>query len=226
MAIETPASQADINAEQEAQELIDRVMKQHLQGGGEVTPEQLAAFLRAEAANRSKEVQERVEAYIGTLTASVRTDVIKALEHGVGGQYDGTKTYMAAAVIVPVKGEKVEEQATEISNHEQYHKDHDHLADIKAAEDAVEDGGVAVIGGETFDDTEVVEPMTMERTGTEFVSGGYRDMHNRMGAALSRAKLGWSDLEKAIDARDLSIISDGTREKAKGVVEGQYALAA
>lgn len=168
---------------------------------------------RAEALEADE--RARVMTYISETRSALSNTVIADLPSGVGGLYDGNNVYVSTDNLKV--GDSVEEAARRIretSAHEAYHKTHAHTAPFKLGASA--QGSTAVtIGGEAFDDTRVVEALTVRETGNEFVSQGYVEHERRFFSALVRASLTIDDARKAVnEKKDLGLLDDVSREQA------------
>lgn len=219
---QAPEEAGAATAKERAMSIINGMLRQF---DGEVTPETIINELRAQMASEHEEVQSEITAYIGVMQASVKTDMVAAFEKGKGGEFDGSRTAIATSVLEH-NGDlaAVESIATEISNHENHHAENDHTADLKAAPEA-QGGAIAVINGEKFDDEGIIEPETLDATGTKHTSERYKGLKSRLEGALSATGQDMNDVTEAIEKKDMSLISDESRETRKKMEDAGVSLA-
>lgn len=172
-----------------------------------------------EAVERAK-----VDAYIEGVRSSIGDMLVQDLGDGIGGLYNGSQTIMAKdSLIVSGSIEETIARTEEIARHEDYHRDHDHTAAIAAGSSA-EGDAIVRVGGQQLDQETLIEGLTVARTGEEFVSGQYQRYKAELLAAIGAAGISLDDVEKAVDAKDLTLIDDADRGYAR-VEEDNYALA-
>ncbi len=189
---------------------------------GEVSPSALAAEIQRKAKHLEAEEQAKVQEHIAGVRNISRDAVIETLDPGVGGLYDGSISIAASTMKVDEGGDvsSTVAQMEETSRHEEYHKQHDHLAP-KIVGPSAGGGAVVTIGGKAFSDTALIEGLTVTRTGDQFVSDGYRQYKQDLLEATSAAGLSVGDVEAAVDEQDLSSIDDWTRFGIASALEGR-----
>lgn len=165
------------------------------------------------------EAEERalVQRYIVGIRPKIKDVLVKDLGETVGGQWDGSEVTMGKSVLYVYAGvERTIDNAEETWKHENYHAEHDHTAEMIAGSSAAGETVVA-IGGREFTDEALIEGITVAQTGHEFVSDEYRRFENDVHVAIAAAGIHISDVEEAIDAKDLTRIDDEDRKQRETV---------
>lgn len=166
-----------------------------------------------EEMNRRKEALEeaeaaKVDAYIQKVRPAVAGALVKDLEHGIGGLYDGSNVTIAQDMLMIHSSiQQTVDQLDETRRHEDYHKEHDHTAPMIPATEAPADY-VVTIGGRQFDETALKEGLTVSKTGDQFVSPEYVQYQHDLHAAMQAAGISIHDVEQAVDRKDLRDIDD------------------
>lgn len=179
---------------------------------GNDSAEQIIGELEHQQELMQKE-SETIQRYIDGIRPQVEGAVVEKLEQGVAGQYDGDNVTVAKrTLIVDGSVEETIDFASEVRRHENYHQEHDHTAAMQAADSASGDS-VVNIGGTDFNDIELIEGITVARTGEEFVSNEYRQYKADLLAAVGQAGIDLTVVEEAIGKKDLRLIDQAQREK-------------
>ena len=159
----------------------------------------------------AREHSETIQKYIDGVRPQIQGAVVEKMEPGVGGECDGSNVKLAKeTLVVDTSVDETIAFATEVREHEDYHLEHDHTAPMQKADSATGDS-VVQIGGADFTDTELIEGMTVARTGETFVSGEYKRYKADLLAAVGRAGINLDDVEKAIDQKDLRQIDQAQK---------------
>lgn len=147
----------------------------------------------------------KLRTFRNTFADRMHGAVLRSLDPGVTGQWNGSEISISPDAW-SVAGRSVGEaiaQGDETARHEQYHRTHGHTEAIKTIE------GVVHIGGEEFEEEEIVEAITVQNTGENYVCDMYRDYRRRFYAALSRSGQSASKGEAALNEyKDLTRIDD------------------
>jgi len=182
------------------------------EAGGALSPDELARRVQEHAEEAAGVNQGEVQQYISGLRELSHGAIIARLPAGVGGQYDGSGIEIADST-VEVSGSVGEtvDRMQEVMKHEAYHAMNNHLDPMKTAPDA---GHYAVvIGGEGFENTELIEGLTVAQTGDQFVSAQYQAYKTRLLSAIGSAGISIGQVEQAVSDKNLtqihSPVSDG-----------------
>ncbi len=206
--------------EEQAVELINRRIEEESKGGSK-NAEQLAAAVEKDINQVSEGVRSHVSKYVDGIKNSAKGMKAEKLKNGVGGLYDGKNVKIATTTLqVHNSIEATLAQVSETAKHEDYHAKGRHL---EAYERAEHSGDTAVqIGGVRLTDEQLVEGLTVAKTGDRFVSNEYKNHKQTLVNAVNRAGLSLSDVEVALnEKKDLRRIDDTSRADAE-----QHALAA
>lgn len=173
---------------------------------------------RIEAGKEALEAAEqaKVTTYIVGIQKNTRGTVVTTLDPGIGAQWDGTQIEMAqASLIVDKSIDQTLAMTKEIWEHENFHKVHKHTAPMKVVEGTREDVGV-LLGGVEISQRDLIEAVTVINTGDQFVDREYTTFVDTLNGALTTADgVTLSDVEKAVNGHDLTLIDDRTRENAE-----------
>ncbi len=179
--------------------------------------ESMEAKLRKMDEDKKKlEQSERakVDQFIGGVRPLVQGVLVKDLGPRVGGLYDGENRYIAENVLyVTGSVNQTIAQITEIWDHEKYHEEHDHTAPMTTGSSAQGDA-IVTIGEWKFTDEALIEGLTVAQTGDQFVSDGYKEFKGDLLTAVDAAGITISDVERAVDKKNLTLIDDADRETA------------
>lgn len=174
----------------------------------ERAPEKIFLELKAQRERLDAGHRAQIDRYIAGVRPAVAGALVEPLPQNVGGQWDGDQVSLATASLLV--GESVKETVDRLEEtraHEEYHKCYDHTASMIAGASA-DDSSIVQIGGKKFDDTALIEGVTVARTGEQFVSAQYRRYKADVLSALANAGIGLSTLEQAIEAKDLRPVDD------------------
>ncbi|MDD5623909.1 MAG: hypothetical protein PHI23_04340 [Candidatus Peribacteraceae bacterium] len=158
-----------------------------------------------------------VSQYLAALRSFHHESIVTPLPEGVGGRFDGSSIEIATDTM-EVGSEGVAEtiaRVQEVQAHELYHAVHHHT---EALVTAGEGPSSVFIAGEGFSVTELIEGLTVAKTGDRFVSAQYREYKGRLLSCVGRAGLGLDDVEKAVNRRkDLRSLQPQERPVALAV---------
>ncbi|MBI3816877.1 hypothetical protein HY285_05040 [Candidatus Peregrinibacteria bacterium] len=173
------------------------------------------------------EEQLKAEEYIAGLRGMNHQAFVSQLDPGIGGEYDGSQITIATSTVA-VGAEGIDEATArmeEVDAHELYHQEHRHDQSMDVVANNT-DENVVVIAGENFEQTPLIEGLTVAQTGHTFVSHVYGEYERRLLAQVSEAGLSIEDIEKAVDEKNLTLIDDRTREPSPEDAEQQMVFAA
>lgn len=174
------------------QEIIDRLYREQAE---------------LEAAERAK-----VGQYIQGVRSEITGMTVAKLGADIGGLYDGSNIYMGTGtLLVDQSIEHTLARAGEVSDHERYHREHDHTASMRIVEDTRENF-VAIIGGLGFTQEELLEGLTVTKTGDRFVAQEYVGFERKLKQGAGNAGLSLAEVERAVDSKDLTLIDDRRRQ--------------
>jgi hypothetical protein len=180
--------------------------------------EAIIADLRRNQEQLEQSERADIDRYINGIRPAVAGMLVEDLGDGIGGVYDGSNVTMGKiSLYVHDSIAQTIERAEEVSEHEGYHQDHDHTAAMSVGSSA-EGDTVVTIGGETFDETALIEGLTVSRTGDSFVSEEYVQYETTLQNAVARAGISITDVEEAVNKKkDLSLIDDADRAQEEAV---------
>jgi hypothetical protein len=207
-----------VSAEDEAIEYINRRLEKEMKGGSK-NAEDVAAAVSKDINSVSSHAREKVSKYVDGIKNSAKGMKVEKLEKGVGGLYNGKDVMIATTTLQVHRSiEETLAQAKETAMHEAYHKKGRHTEKYKTLNHT---GDTAVIiGGEELTDEQVVEGLTVAKTGDRFVSDGYKNHKQTLISAVNRAGISLEDVEEALNKKkNLALVDDHARAE-------QHALAA
>lgn len=169
----------------------------------------------------SKEMLEASEAatvqqYIDGIRPQIEGAMVTDLDPGVGGLYDGSPQVKIAEdmLVIDQSVDATIARLEEVREHENYHAENNHLEPMDVVHDTRTDA-FAVIGGQEFTETELIEGLTVMQTGNTFVSDEYRDHERTLEAAMAASGQSVEDIEEAVNhAKDITLIDDRSRVAA------------
>lgn len=160
--------------------------------------------------------RRKVERYIADMRMIFRSMVIDDLGGNTAGLYDGNDIFIDRKVMGI--GESVDEtvsRAQEVYEHEKYHAENNHMEPLQIVGETRGDIA-AVIGGQEFNTTELIEGLTVMETGNQFVSDGYRGYERDLQQAMEEADLEIEEIRAALNKdKDLRKIDDRMRQPEK-----------
>ena len=169
--------------------------------------------VRSNAEGLDSAEKERVDYYIAGIRPAIAGTIVADLGSGVGGMYDGSKISMATGTIMVGSSiEQTVDMAKQVKDHEEYHEENDHTAPMQVV-DATRNSVAVVIGGREFSETAFIEGLTVSQTGNEFVSTEYVQYESDFLSAINTAELSIGEVEAAVEAKDLTLIDDRTKEE-------------
>ena len=193
--------------------MINNAVKQ-AQEKGEVSGEQLAQTIEDVSTQAHIESPE-VPKYIAALRTMSHDAAIGELPEGVGGQFDGSITIASSTMEVSSGGvSETIAQMQEVYDHELYHALHHHTDAMMTYEGSTN----VIIAGEGFTTTELVEGLTVAKTGEKFVSDEYKSYKARLLQCIDKADLTLGDIEKAVDTQKLVAVDDRAAEEEELVL--------
>jgi len=204
-----------VSAAEEAKTLINRNVEE-AEKEGVNSPDRLKQKISAGMQHVFGETRHHVDIYLNGMKSATEGMQVEDLDDGIGGLYDGSKPKMATDTLeVSSTVEGTVERMEEVSDHEHYHQDNDHLAPMKTAA-TKDDPNVLVLGGQKFTtDVPLVEGLTVHDTGNRFVSAEYKQMEQDLLDGASAAGIGMDTLRTAInEQKDLTLIDDRTRKNS------------
>lgn len=163
--------------------------------------------------NKKKEMLEAgeratIDYYIQETRPIYAGMMVDDFEGNIAGLYDGSAIYVDRSVLMV--GESVEQtvaQAEEVYDHESYHKAHKHTGPIHVMAETKDDIAL-VLGGVEFTETELIEGLTVAKTGDQFVSTEYVEYKNNLLKATVNAAISIDDVEQAVHEKDVTVIDD------------------
>ncbi len=219
---ETTSAEA-LSLEEQAVSLINQITEEQTQTSS-VSPAQLATRIEIAAALLPENAQGLVHQHTAGLHDLHQSAVIRNLEDGVGGQFDGSEVAIATETILVDQSRGIDQtraQMDEVDRHEAYHAEHGHLQPLKTAESA-EGSTIVTIGGQALDFELLTEAVTVEETGDKFVSGGYRAFVRKLHDAVAVSSVTYAQVRDALNQRDLTAVDDETVNRKK-IEEGKPA---
>ncbi len=154
----------------------------------------------------------QVQQYIAGIRPQIEGVLVHTLDAGVGGEFSGQGITIATdTLFIDQSIEKTIARTEETREHEEYHKEHDHLAPLQAEEG--QGSTVATIGGHAFTHEALIEGMTVVRTGEQFVSEQYRQYAANVRSSVAAAGITLEAMEEAIDDKNLLSVMDAYREE-------------
>ncbi len=165
--------------------------------------------------------QANVEYFVHNIQEQTKGTIVTTMDEGVGGSWDGSKIRMATGTwYADASVEETIDRVTEIRDHENYHKEHDHTAPLTVIEDT-RYGATTVIGQKKFDTEKLVEAVDVTATGDQFVSEEYRQHKADLKQAMSNAHLTFEEVAHAVNVEKNTASIDDRSEQP----ETSYALA-
>lgn len=161
------------------------------------------------AGELSEAQKAQAERYVREVREETRGVVVKTLDPGVGGLWDGNNVYIATGILVVHESiERTLAQVEETNEHERYHEEHNHTAPLIVM--AETKGDIAlVMGNQQFTKIGLIEGLTVLRTGDQFVSAEYITHKNRLIAGMNAAGWDVTYVECALnDEKDVRLIDD------------------
>ncbi len=199
--------------------LINATVDEHADG---VSGQELGKIVQKRSEQESSaEAQKHVSEWISGIQEHTKGAAIKQLDDGIGGLYDGSPKVQIAAETIKVRTSVKDTLARtkEVDEHEKFHLKGDHTADMIQG-NTMEGNSVVTIGGKEFDETALIEGLTVAKTGDRFVSDQYRKYKQDLLSSIAAAGINLDDVEQAVNKeKDLRRIDDAAREE-------EYALAA
>lgn len=217
--------------EQDAAEVINGTIED---AGDQADKEEIIDALEERMGDGKSDIQPEVHEYIEGVRKLSHDAIITELPPGIGGQFDGSDIAIAKETLKVGENGVVEtvKQLEETNRHEMYHALNGHTDPLLMPGGSEPDGtkvksGNVVIDEKEFSETQVIEGLTVAKTGDTFVSEDYKSNAKEFSEALDRAGLGLSDAERAVnEEKDLTRIDDRYRDAAqekKGVPMEQAA---
>ncbi len=152
--------------------------------------------------------RQEVDAYIKGVRPQINDMLVKDLGENIGGECTSSSITMGkSSLYVFTTTEDAIARTKEVSKHEHYHQEHHHTAPMIAGASATGDH-VVTIGGRSFTDTALIEGITVDQTGDQFVSSTYVRYQQDLRSAVASAGITIGDVEDAIDDQDLRPIDD------------------
>lgn len=198
---------ADKSAEEEAATAINETIDEA--DSSEVLVQDLAAQAKEAEGEKAAHIQE----YVDGIRPHLQSVLMKDLGPTGGGLYDGNKkTIGKAALYVEDDIKTAVERENEVYEHETYHEENDHTAEMISGDSATGDT-VVTMGTQAFDRETFIEGLTVRRTGERFVSDMYKEFRGKFDRALRASGQTVEDVERAVKAKDLRLIDDENRRK-------------
>lgn len=175
----------------------------------------------------SGRVRSLVDKYVSGVESEVEGTHVEKAEAGVGGFYDGSRIVIAQSTLTVHNSiQETIQQTVETGKHEQYHADHAHMDPLQTGLSA-QGTTVVQMGGHKFTEEALIEGLTVNHAGDEFVSHEYRGFRMQLLAAVSDAGLTIATVEQAVnDERSLMKIDDLNRQWDAADADPQVVLAA
>ena len=197
-----------------ADAVINDVVDNEVANGGIVSPDSIAN----EVAERSEVLTEDqkilTQKYITCIQGFTHGAVIKTLEDGVGGMYDGSVFIAEETIRIGSSVQSTIEQTEETMAHEAFHKDHLHTQEYITSPLA-DEGAFVVIGGEEFSREVFIEGLTVLKTGERYVSADYRNRMNFVLNSIYKSDVSLDEVVYASKSHDLTKIDDRSRKNQK-----------
>lgn len=196
---------------------------------GPINAQALATKILEDAKYVSDEVRRHIEKYLEGVIHVAQDAQVERLPEKTAGQFDGAKKTIAAETLrVKDSIQKTLDHIEEVADHETYHEENEHMEEMEAVP-GKEGDTVVTIGGKDFSERALVEGLTVERTGEEFVSDEYRQFRTDLTSATATAGVTLEEVETAVnEEKNLEVIDDSYREIAERAEasEQQHALVA
>lgn len=154
---------------------------------------------------------QEVQQYVTAIQRMSHDAAIGPLPDGVGGQFNGSITVATDTLKVPAAEAgrygvaQTIARMEETFEHELYHAMHHHTDPMMTYDGS----STVVIAGEGFETTEIIEGLTVDQTGAEFVSPEYRQYREDLFRAIAAADIDLNDLKAAVNEQhDFTLIDD------------------
>jgi hypothetical protein len=159
--------------------------------------------------------QRRVRLYVNGVRTHLRGVFVEEKnDDGVAGYYDGSSITVTENTLGIHKSiEETIAHTKEVEEHERYHKKGNHLAALRPGGSA---NGETILrmGGIDFTQRGLIEGLTVDRTGQQFVSGEYVQFAEDLRQGMRNAGISIHEVETAVNIRkDLTKIDDANRRK-------------
>lgn len=198
--------------EQEALAYINGTIAEETEKGS-LDAKDIAEKIEENTKGMREETRAEVGKYIDGIEPHIEGSTIDRLPQNIGGQYDGEKITIAAATLSVHNsiGETLR-RVEETGEHEKYHEEHEHTEDLQAAPDA-EGEEIVTIGGKKFTQTELIEGLTVQETGEEFVSTDYKNKADNLRTYTASVGISLEQLRAAVNKeKDVTLLDDRVRK--------------
>lgn len=216
-------------AQDEAAGIINSALE-GLKEKGQLSPQAIRQQLEQYRKGARSQTAKLLGTYVDgldTIQEEIPDAKVEDLPDSIGGQFDGARVTIAEETL-NVRGD-IQRTVTameETARHEAYHEEHEHTKPMTVAQ-GKEGDVIVTIGGRDFTQTELIEGMTVHKTGNETVSDDYRSMEQDLVSAASAEGIDMNEVEAAIDTHDVSVLDDDAPETSEvEAKDTQFAIAA